>query len=230
MDIVILGATGQLHAIQTGITEDLENVAIILSGSPNREHSSMTSRVPYALAKSFQDIGFGTVRFDYRGVGLSEGSKTDDTNEMIQDISAVMNWAQEQCYNLKQVWIAGYDYGAYLTIKTIMRRPEISGIVLVSPDTTFDYQAENSPVNMKGILFQGAIEDPTRLSFGKELVQNLKRHALLDIPHKIINNADQNFSKSLASLYQEVKSFVSYQTRENSLFKETVSNKDKKNA
>ena len=60
----------------------------------------MNNKVTYALFKSFASMGcISTMRFNFRGIGNSEGSFSDGEDELA-DAAAVMDWLQEQNRNV----------------------------------------------------------------------------------------------------------------------------------
>ena len=57
------------------------------------------------------DIGFSVVRFNYRGVGDSEGT-IGTTSENMLDIATVIDWIQNHNEDSDKIWLAGHQLGA----------------------------------------------------------------------------------------------------------------------
>ena len=101
----------------------------------------------------------------------------------------------------------------------LMRRPEISGFVLVSPDTTVSDFGFLSPRPNRGLLLQGANEGDEAAAFGTHLTQVLKKQAQISLETIPIKNADANYSQSadLRQMYNDLKAYVGRENAEDVL-------------
>ena len=163
VDIIISGEAGKLHAVYHKSAVEAAPLAVILSGNPRQKYH-MNDRVSYAMFRAFMDIGFSVVRFNYRGVGDSEGV-IGTTSENMLDIATVIDWIQNHNEDSDKIWLAGHQLGAWYVLQAMMRRPEISGFALVSPDASVSDFAFLSPRPNRGLLLQGAAEsDDARAS------------------------------------------------------------------
>mgnify|MGYP003301411035 CR=1 FL=1 len=143
VDLIIAGEAGKLHAVYHKSAQEAAPLAVILSGNP-RQKFHMNDRVSYAMFRAFMDIGFSVVRFNYRGVGDSEGT-IGITSENMLDIATVIDWIQNHNEDSDKIWLAGHQLGAWYVLQAMMRRPEISGFALVSPDVSVSDFAFLSP-------------------------------------------------------------------------------------
>ena len=134
VDLIISGEAGKLHAVYHKSANEAAPLAVVLSGNP-RNKCHMNDRVSYAMFRAFMDIGFSVVRFNYRGVGDSEGT-IGTTAENMLDIATVIDWIQNHNEDSDKIWLAGHQLGAWYVLQAMMRRPEISGFALVSPDAS----------------------------------------------------------------------------------------------
>jgi alpha/beta superfamily hydrolase len=66
-------------------------------------------------ARALRECGASTVRFNFRGVGASTGN-FDDGNGEADDLRAVAAWVRQQRPDA-QLWLAGFSFGAYVTLK-----------------------------------------------------------------------------------------------------------------
>lgn len=109
----ISGPAGRLEALTAWPREgEAKAVAIICHPNP-QEQGTMHNKVVTTLAKAFTDLGLATVRFNYRGVGKSEGEYADTIGER-EDLRAVLAWVQAQLPGLA-FWLAGFSFGAYIS-------------------------------------------------------------------------------------------------------------------
>ena len=79
------------------------------------EGGTMHNKVVTMTARALRECGATTVRFNFRGVGRSEGSFDEGRGEA-DDLRAVVAWARTQ-HPGKQLWLAGFSFGAYVSLK-----------------------------------------------------------------------------------------------------------------
>ena len=217
VDVIIGGESGNLHAVYHKSEDESAPLAVVLSGSPRQKYH-MNDRVSYALFRAFSDIGFSVVRFDYRGVNDSEGS-IGTTNDNVLDIATVIDWIQNKNEDSDKIWLAGHQLGAWYVLQAMMRRPEVSGFVLVSPDPSVSDFGFLSPRPNRGLLLQGTNEGDEAIVFGTHLTQILKKQAQISLETIRVKNADANYSQSadLSQMYKDVKAYVGRENADNKL-------------
>ena len=154
VDVIITGESGKLHAVYHKSEQESAPLAVVLSGSP-RQKCHMNDRISYAMFRAFMDIGFSVVRFNYRGVNDSEGAIGTTADNML-DIATVVDWIQNKNEDSEKIWLAGHQLGAWYVLQMLMRRPEISGFALVSPDVSVSDFGFLSPRPNRGLLLQGS--------------------------------------------------------------------------
>lgn len=71
-----------------------------------------TNKVAYTLARTLRDLGYCTLRPNFRGVGQSAGVHDHGAGET-EDVLALIDWAQIQ-YGAGPVVLAGFSFGAYV--------------------------------------------------------------------------------------------------------------------
>lgn len=217
VDIIITGESGKLHAVYHKSAEPIAPLAVVLSGNPRQKYH-MNDRVSYAMFRSFMDAGFSVLRFNYRGVNDSEGS-IGTTSENMLDIATVIDWIQNTNEDSDKIWLAGHQLGAWYVLQAMMRRPEVSGFALVSPDPSVSDFAFLSPRPNRGLLLQGAAESEDSKLFGTHLTQILKKQAQIDLETIRIKNADACYSgpADLRQMYNDLKAYVGRENAEGTL-------------
>lgn len=217
VDVIITGESGKLHAVYHKSEIEAAPLAVVLSGSP-RHKCHMNDRVSYAMFRAFMDIGFSVVRFNYRGVNDSEGA-IGTTSENMLDIATVIDWIQNKNEDSDKIWLAGHQLGAWYVLQMLMRRPEISGFALVSPDSAVSDFGFLSPRPNRGLLLQGMNEGEEANAFGAHLTQILKKQAQIDLETIRVKNADANYSQpaDLRQMYNDLKAYVGRENADNKL-------------
>ena len=83
-------------------------IALILHPHP-QYGGTMSNKVVYALFSCFKDLGFSVLRFNFRGVGRSQGQFEDGPGEL-SDATVALDWLQSVNPEARQCWIAGYSF------------------------------------------------------------------------------------------------------------------------
>ena len=93
-EVLIAGPVGRIEARYHQCKNPNAPIAIILH--PHPEHGgTMNNKVTYALFRAFVEQGFNAIRFNFRGVGRSEG-KYDHGEGELSDAAACLDWLQVQ--------------------------------------------------------------------------------------------------------------------------------------
>ncbi len=82
---------------------------------------SMHNKVVHTAARAFNNKGLNTIRFNYRGVGESEGEFGDSVGE-VEDLKAVIRWAQSVMPGQK-LWLAGFSFGSFIAASGATEHP-----------------------------------------------------------------------------------------------------------
>ena len=113
--LFIEGPAGRIEALldQPG-AEPRPLLAIICHPLPT-EGGTMHNKVVTMTARALRESGATTLRFNFRGVGQSEGTFDDGDGEL-DDLRAVAAWAKAQ-HPDKVLWLAGFSFGAWVSLR-----------------------------------------------------------------------------------------------------------------
>src|SRR6202012_6226729 len=93
---------------------------------------TMDNKVVQTLARAFLQLGYRTARFNFRGIGKSEGGWDEGRGE-IDDALAVLQAVREPGETLV---LAGFSFGGYIASQAALRVPDdakAERMVLVGP-------------------------------------------------------------------------------------------------
>lgn len=135
---------GPAGSLQVLVEEpDLPPAALAVICHPHPLHGgSLTNKVVHQLARTFLQQGAVCVRFNFRGVGESEGA-FDNGHGELADLLAVVDWARQNWPQL-ELWLGGFSFGGLMAIQgAISLRPKrlitvAPAISYLPPDTTLD--------------------------------------------------------------------------------------------
>lgn len=94
---------------------------------------SMDNNVVHAAAGALQRSGWTTLRFNFRGVGRSQGSTGDGTQEVEDVTAAIMFLNGQEGIPPERTVLVGYSYGAWVGLRALERNQAILGWVAIAP-------------------------------------------------------------------------------------------------
>lgn len=110
----ILGPAGSLEVLKERPTiGDPRGVAVVCHPHP-LHGGTMENKIVHTLARAFLAVDCVSIRFNYRGVGKSEGGYDDGRGEA-EDAIAIATWAKQQWPD-SPLLMAGFSFGAMVAI------------------------------------------------------------------------------------------------------------------
>ena len=193
--LFVNGPAGKLEtSLQAG---PVESLFIICHPHPHFG-GSMDDRIVVALSKSLNELGASVIRFNFRGVGRSEGRSEGDRGE-VSDAAAVFDWASLKYPNHKII-ICGYSFGASISYDLASKRC-VAGIVLIAPPPIFSEKNSNSVKESLLILAsrdQFVLVKPTE-SFFRDIFDAIQ---LLEDDHFFTDTLDE-LIKTVREFFKE---------------------------
>ncbi|HXI87321.1 MAG TPA: alpha/beta hydrolase [Parvularculaceae bacterium] len=197
-EVIFAGPEGRLEGrYQKGKGEN-PPVALILHPHP-LFGGTMNNRVTYELYNLFARKGFSVLRFNFRGVGRSQGEYDQGQGELA-DAATALDYIQQLNPNSPFAWVAGFSFGAWIGMQLLMRRPEIAGFISVSApanlyDFTFLAPCPSSGVVLHGELDKVCAPEETRIMIDKTRTQKGRK-----IEFQVIAGADHFFEDKIEAL------------------------------
>jgi len=205
-EVLINGAEGRLEGRYAPGKGDRRPVVLLLH--PHPQHGgTMHNKVIYALNQCFIRQGFATLRFNFRGVGRSQGSFGRGEGELT-DAASALDWLQSINANASQCWIAGFSFGAWIGMQLLMRRPEIDRFISVAPPANiFDF-AFLAPCPSSGLILQGDKDEVVPEESVKKLSEKLGKQRDIEIDYRIIKGANHFFTGKLDKLETQTEDYI----------------------
>jgi alpha/beta superfamily hydrolase len=161
----------------------------------------MDNPVVRAIAKAFQLNGYTTLRFNFRGVGNSQGSYADGIGET-DDVAAAIAYLADLA--ISHLDLAGYSFGAWVNASLIARSPDIENMVMVSPPVAFiDFKGIDT-IDCLKLIVTGSRDDiapPDRIN---QIKPKWNPHARFEI----IDGADHFYRGHLDRLEEVLTSNI----------------------
>lgn len=205
-EIIFSGPAGRLEGRYQAGKSETSPLALILH--PHPQHGgTMDNKVAYYLYHAFAHRGFATLRFNFRGVGRSQGEFDSGVGEL-SDAASALDWLQSMNPNSTGTWIAGFSFGAWIGMQLLMRRPEIKGFISVAPPANLYDFSFLAPCPSSGLIVQADQDDlVTPISIVK-LVEKLKTQKAITIHHDVVKGANHFFETELNQLMSSVNNYL----------------------
>jgi uncharacterized protein len=94
----------------------------------------MSNMVVELIIETFRNNGFSTLRFNFRGVGASQGSYSDGVGEA-KDVCAAAQYLKAK--KIRNISLAGYSFGAWVNASVKCDDVVFENMVMVSPPVAF---------------------------------------------------------------------------------------------
>ena len=121
--------SGMLHGVVHMPQSEARAIAVVAHPLPIMG-GTMDNKIVTTLVKTFAELGFIAVRFNFRGVGESSGVY-DEGNGEVEDVLAVVRYAEETFGKLPLI-LSGFSFGGYVQARAAEKlQPE--KLVLVAP-------------------------------------------------------------------------------------------------
>ncbi|MGB8275547.1 MAG: alpha/beta hydrolase [Alphaproteobacteria bacterium] len=206
-EVIMNGPEGRIEGRYHHGKEGNAPIALLLH--PHPEHGgNMNNKVVYALYHCFVRHGFSALRFNFRGVGRSQGSHDRGEGELT-DAAAALDWLQTYNPNASSCWIAGYSFGAWIGMQLLMRRPEINRFVSVAPPANIYDFSFLAPCPASGMLVHGGRDELVTFESVKKLADKLNSQRNIKVQLKVIEQANHFFHSSYEDLAPLVDAYIS---------------------
>ena len=116
-EVIFAGPAGRLEGRYQPSSEKSAPIAIVLHPHP-QFGGTMNNKIVYDLFYMFQKRSFTTLRFNFRGIGRSQGEFDHGTGEL-SDAAAALDWIQSLHPDSKTCWVAGYSFSAWIGMQMI---------------------------------------------------------------------------------------------------------------
>ena len=205
-EVIFQGSDGRLEGRYVHGEGPNAPLAIVLHPHP-QYGGTMNNRVVHSMFRMYQRRGFSVLRFNFRGVGRSQGVFDHGQGEL-RDAAAALDWMQGHNPNSNVVWVAGFSFGAWIAMQLLMRRPEIHGFICAGlPANMYDFSFL-APCPSSGLIVHGERDSVTPTDSVVKLVHKLSQQRGITIDFRQLDNADHVFSSRMADLEEICEGYL----------------------
>ena len=190
-----------------------ENAPIALILHPHPEYGgTMNNKVVYNTYHTFLKNGFSVCRFNFRGVGRSEGKFENGLGELA-DAAAALDYVQRNNPNSNESWVIGFSFGALICMQLLMRRPEIFRFIAISPQPNiFDFNFL-APCPTSGLVVYGNNDQLVPKESIEQLKVKLVNQKNITVEFKELDNANHSFSNKDDEFNDALNNYIKKESR-----------------
>lgn len=145
---------------------------LVILCHPHPVHGgTMDNKVVTTLMRVYRDLGVHVLRFNFRGVGKSEGSFADAIGEL-DDLRAVISWSTQQLPESK-LMLGGFSFGSSIAAQVSYEVDGLVHLVLVAPPIERYPYARDNRFTCATCLIQGDKDERVFAQGVYEWVANL---------------------------------------------------------
>ena len=157
--LFIAGPAGRLESALDMPQDDVpaRPVLAILCHPLPTEGGTMHNKVVTMAARALREVGVTTLRFNFRGVGQSDGVFDDGDGEL-DDLRAVAAWVRDR-HPDKALWLAGFSFGAFVSLRLAVEL-QAAALVSIAPPVgrSWDFSAIDIPT-VPWLVVQGEADE-----------------------------------------------------------------------
>ncbi len=157
---LIAGPAGMIEcALDAPAHRAARGLALICHPNPT-QGGTMDNKVVQTLARALVQLGYRALRFNFRGIGKSEGCWDEGRGEVDDALAVLAAWRAEA----EPLVLAGFSFGAYVASRAAQALPELlkaERLLLVGPATS---RFDTAQVPADTLVIHGEADDVVPLA------------------------------------------------------------------
>ena len=206
VEIFIPGPVGRLEAKYFKSKKSTSPIALMLHPHP-QYGGTMNNKVVVETFNTFVENEFSVCRFNFRGVGKSDGEFDNGQGELA-DAAAALDWLERENFDNSQCWIAGFSFGSLIAMQLLMRRPEINRFVVISPQPNVYDFSFLSPCPSSGTMIYGNKDELVPIENINEIKKRLSAQKGITVEFTSVQDANHFFSNSERELKKVLNKYI----------------------
>lgn len=158
---------------------------------------TMDNKVVTTVARLYRELGIAVGRFNFRGVGASEG-RHDNADGEVLDLRAAANYLQTACAG-SRLLIAGYSFGSAVAAAASLSEP-LEHLLLIAPPIERYPFAPDGGFPCPLLVVLGSEDDLVDMARAKHWTQALSS----PVQCRVIDGADHFFDGQLQALADSI--------------------------
>ncbi|WP_150466786.1 alpha/beta hydrolase [Francisella sp. SYW-9] len=153
----IQGKVGKIEVAHDKVKDSNAQVAAVICHPHPLYQGSMHNKVVTTISRAMKTHSIQSFRFNYRGVGGSQGEYGDGDGEL-DDLLSVCAWICDNT-DVKKILLCGFSFGGAIAYKGLSNLDNVEALITIAPAVDrFDLTKFNEP-NVPWLVIQGIDDD-----------------------------------------------------------------------
>ena len=210
-EIFIPGPSGRIQAKYYKSKQRGAPLALVLHPHP-QYGGTMNNRVVYETYNCFYKNNFSVIRINFRGVDKSDGIFDNGQGEL-SDAAAALDWIERENQDYSQCWVSGFSFGSLICMQLIMRRPEVSKFIAISPQPNVYDFTFLAPCPSSGQILYGEKDELVSKNSIIDLNNRLKSQKGIEVIFSEIKNSNHFFKDKEEELQKSIDKYIKDKTK-----------------
>jgi len=209
-EIFIPGPAGRLEAKYYKSKKNTSPIALVLQPHP-QYGGTMNNRIVQEIYNIFVKNGFSVLKFNFRGVGKSDGTFDNGQGEL-SDAATALDWIERENQDYSQCWVSGFSFGSLICMQLIMRRPEVTKFIAIAPQPNVYDFTFLAPCPTSGQIIFGEKDELVSKSSIQDLNNRLKSQKGIEVDFSEIKNSNHFFKDREKDLKKVIDKYIQKKT------------------
>ena len=205
-EVIFNGPAGRIEGRYHPAKVRSAPIGIVLHPHP-QFGGTMNNQIVYNCYYQFVNRGLSVLRFNFRGVGRSQGQFDHGAGEL-SDAAAALDWMQALNPEAKSCWITCVSFGAWIGMQLLMRRPEIEGFMSIAAMANrYDFSFL-APCPSSGLFVHGSEDRVAPVKEVMAVIEKVKTQKGIQIEHAVVEGANHFFDGRVEQLMEQVSAYL----------------------
>jgi len=187
---------GRLEALYRDL-QDPAGIAVICHPLTT-EGGTLHNKVVFRAARGLEAANIATLRFNFRGAGVSGGHYDGGEGEQ-EDVAAAIEWAKKKLTGGK-LFVGGFSFGSWVSSRVACERTDVDAMFLIgTPVNKYDFRYLHH-CERPMLFIHGTHDEHGDVAKLEKLVEGVRNAESV-----IITGADHFFTKQLEALEETIK-------------------------
>lgn len=129
--VTIPGPAGALEGLLQRAGDGAPRLVALVCHPHPLYGGTLHNKVVHRVAATLHEMGAAVLRFNFRGVGASEGHYDQGRGER-DDARAALEWLRAQFPGARE-WLAGFSFGSWVAARLAAGEPRVERLILIAP-------------------------------------------------------------------------------------------------
>ncbi len=154
--IFLIGPAGKIEVKAASTELHNPKITVVICHPHPLFGGTMENKVVTTIFRTFKNMGAAVLRFNYRGVGKSEG-QYDEAKGETDDLISVCNWVKTVIPNT-ELWLAGFSFGSYIAAHAAKQLQAMQLITIAPAVEHFNFDILDLP-ECPWLVLQGETDE-----------------------------------------------------------------------